>query len=133
MRCWLYMKIFIALQSKEFFAEIVSGPELSGIDLSENEINEFIPFTVNILDSIIEFNPNILITDLELPGGDGLKLLKYFKKANPEEIVIILAKSPNPEFKATCLNHGAHIVIDREKELSYLKIVLEKIIKESQN
>ena len=41
--------------------------------------------------AIEEFNPDLVITDLRMPGADGLHVLKQIKQAQPELPVIIIS------------------------------------------
>lgn len=46
--------------------------------------------TKDAKEKILEINPDLLITDLNLPDGNGLDLSKYFKEKCPRGSVIML-------------------------------------------
>jgi DNA-binding response OmpR family regulator len=50
-----------------------------------------------------KFNPDILITDIVMPGVSGIELAEWFSKAHPA-CRIILTSSNRIQFDATCLS-----------------------------
>lgn len=48
-----------------------------------------------------------VISDIDMPGIDGLTLCQSVKKSSPETKVIMMTGSRSPEIFSTCLERGA--------------------------
>ncbi len=40
---------------------------------------------------VAEFKPNVLITDMNMPGLDGIEVTKQVRKASPQTVVVVLS------------------------------------------
>ena len=56
-------------------------------------------------------NVDIILSDINMPGMDGLELLQRVKKSHPEKIVIMMSGYPDNEEAA--LHHGADAYISK--------------------
>jgi two-component system, response regulator YesN len=83
-----YMKLLIADDDEQ----IRSGIE-EGINWSSLDINEVITASngIEALQRFTEHLPEIVITDVKMPGIDGLELLKRIKEIKPQTRVVILS------------------------------------------
>ncbi len=50
---------------------------------------------------------DLLLTDMRLPGKNGLDLLRLGRKADPELPVVVMTGFPSPENAVQCMKHGA--------------------------
>ncbi|MFH1977611.1 MAG: response regulator [Pseudomonadota bacterium] len=71
-------------------------------------------------------SPDIVITDIKMPGMDGLELLKKIKEIDPEKEVIIVTGHGDIDSTITALQHGASDFINKPVRDDALAIALER-------
>ncbi len=78
----------------------------------------------NALEMIARHSTNVLITDLQLPGMDGIELLKNAKSAAPEIEVILITGHGTIELAVESLQQGAYDFIAKPvRKLSLVRAV----------
>ena len=78
----------------------------------------------NALEMIARHSTNVLITDLQLPGMDGIELLKSAKSAAPEIEVILITGQGTIELAVESLQQGAYDFIAKPvRKLSLVRAV----------
>ncbi len=70
----------------------------------------------------------IVITDLKMPGIDGLEVLKYAKKTNPDICILMITAYGTVGSAVTAMKLGAYDYICKPFELCEMKIIIEKAI-----
>jgi two-component system response regulator PilR (NtrC family) len=50
---------------------------------------------------------DLVLTDLRMPGLDGLEVLKLVKSLSPETAVLILTGYPSPQSQSTAMNDSS--------------------------
>ncbi|EAT16204.1 sigma-54 dependent transcriptional regulator [Desulfuromonas acetoxidans] len=68
----------------------------------------------------------IVITDLRLPGMDGLEILKRVKEHNAEINVILVTGNSSAESAVTAMKYGAFDYITKPLNFDKLKVILDK-------
>ena len=71
-------------------------------------------------------SPDIVITDIKMPGMDGLELLKNIKEIDPEKEVIIVTGHGDIDSTITALQYGASDFINKPVRDDALAIALER-------
>ena len=72
----------------------------------------------------------IVMTDLVMPGEDGIELLKQIKKKWPEISVVIISGKASIEIAVEVMKLGAEELIEKPLEdLELLNIITKKILK----
>jgi two-component system, NtrC family, sensor kinase len=71
-------------------------------------------------------SPDIVITDIKMPGMDGLELLKTIKEIDPEKEVIIVTGHGDIDSTITALQRGASDFINKPVRDDALAIALER-------
>ena len=79
------------------------------------------------ISSIATLKPDIVILDLQLPGGTGLDVLKSAKKYSPTPLVIILTNYPYPQYRKRCLDEGADYFFDKSIEFDKVAEVFDQL------
>ncbi|NCT95058.1 MAG: response regulator [Chitinophagaceae bacterium] len=76
---------------------------------------------------IVAYNPGLVILDINLPGKNGLQMLKEIR-ATPEidPIVVILTNNTLSGYRAECMQHGADYFLDKAKDFGMLPAIIEK-------
>jgi PAS domain S-box-containing protein len=70
--------------------------------------------------------PEIVITDIKMPGMDGIEVLKKIKEINPETEVIIITGHGDIENAIEALKHGASDFINKPVKDAALSIALKR-------
>lgn len=118
------MKVFIADDSSEIRKRIIAM--LS--DLVERI--EMIGEAENVQDainSIHEFDPDVVILDIRMPGGSGIDVLKKIKKKNEVPVIIILTNYPHSQYRKKCMEAGADFFFDKSRDFKEIVRVVSGI------
>ncbi|MEE4365314.1 MAG: response regulator [Desulfotignum sp.] len=78
------------------------------------------------LDVFKEHAPDIVVTDIKMPGMDGLELLKKIKELDPEKEVIIVTGHGDIDSTITALQFGASDFINKPVRDEALAIALDR-------
>lgn len=71
-------------------------------------------------------SPDIVVTDIKMPGMDGLELLKEIKKIDPEKEVVIVTGHGDIDSTITALQLGASDFINKPVRDEALALALER-------
>src|ERR1700750_3072563 len=78
---------------------------------------------------MIQTNPyDLLVLDLELPGMNGLDLLKQIKRDHKQVQVLVLSVYPEDQFAVRVLRAGASGFLSKEAAPDQLVIAIRKIL-----
>ena len=80
---------------------------------------------VNILE---EMKMDIVLLDIQLPGKNGIELLKYIVKNFPAVNIIILSNLVSDYYQKLCLDLGANCFIDKSKDFASIPDVIFSIL-----
>ncbi len=89
----------------------------------------------NAQEAIISFNkerPHLVILDIEMPGKDGIELLKELKQISPETPVIIITAYGSGDRVIKAMKYGAYEYIEKPFDIPRLMAVVEEALKNSQ-
>ncbi len=79
------------------------------------------------LQLIMKYNYHLLITDLEMPGIDGLELIKKVKKRDPDIRAIMITGNEIDDVAAWSLRYG----IDNYMKKPFIITELKKVVKQT--
>jgi DNA-binding NarL/FixJ family response regulator len=98
------MRLFIADDSEILRSRLVDMlNEIEGIDIVGEAKN-----SREAVEAIKTLNPDVVILDIRMPGGDGILALETIKKANKKyPKVIIFTNYPYLQYRKTCMDAGA--------------------------
>ncbi len=72
-------------------------------------------------------HPDVVVLDLQMPGGTGIDVLERIKKERPSTVVIILTNYPLPQLKKKSAEEGADFFFDKTEEFEKLAEVLKNL------
>lgn len=87
--------------------------------------------SANVVDLIHEINPDLVISDIMMPGMDGYTFVRYIRKENPREslpVIIMSTKSRETMedlFAAYDISGYLQKPFDKEQLITMIKKVLE--------
>ena len=67
---------------------------------------------------------DMVITDIRLPDGDGIEILRHVKAASPETAVVVMTAFGTTETAVAALKLGAHDYLTKPFDVDELKIVV---------
>jgi two-component system response regulator PilR (NtrC family) len=67
---------------------------------------------------------DMVITDVKLPDGDGIEILRHVKSASPQTVVIVMTAFGSTETAVAALKLGAHDYLVKPFDVEELKIVV---------
>jgi DNA-binding NarL/FixJ family response regulator len=72
--------------------------------------------------------PDIVILDIRMPGGNGIDVLKEIKKHYPSIKVIMMTNFPFSLYRNECIRAGADYFFDKIRDFDNLFAALQEII-----
>jgi two-component system, NtrC family, response regulator PilR len=70
----------------------------------------------------------MVITDVKLPDGDGIEILRHVKAASPETIVIVMTAFGSTQTAVAALKLGAHDYLIKPFDIEELRIVVSNAL-----
>ncbi len=116
------MKIFIAGISGSLSERLkklvvgVDGCEIAGQHSSLNEATRL----------ILEIEPEVILLDPTLEGGNGIDVLKVIRKVGLKTKVIFMANFPYPQLKKRVLEEGADVFVSKTEASEIIPEVLDR-------
>ncbi len=80
------------------------------------------------LGAVRSLRPDVVLLDLQLPGGRGIDVLKTIGRVHPSSIVIVFTNHSHPQYRKTCLANGAHFFVDKSTEFQKVTEVLRELV-----
>jgi DNA-binding NtrC family response regulator len=75
---------------------------------------------------------DMIITDVKLPDGDGIEILRHVKAASPETIVVVMTAFGSTEMAVAAMKLGAQDYLTKPFEVEELKIVVRNALRVQQ-
>jgi DNA-binding NarL/FixJ family response regulator len=117
------LKVLIADDSalvRERLAAMVS--DLEGVEIVGQATNA--PEAMEIIERL---NPDVVILDIRMPGGNGIQVLETIKASGTGSVVIMLTAFPYPQYRQKCLEAGADYFFDKATEFDRVIPVIEQL------
>src|SRR5262249_32117236 len=80
------------------------------------------------LPKLDEFNPDLLLTDLKMPGMDGIELMRRAREADPERAVVVMTAYGAVETAVAAMRQGAADYLTKPINLDELAVVIERAL-----
>ena len=71
--------------------------------------------------------PDIILLDIQLPGKNGIALLKFVKENYPAIKTIIVTNNASSNYKLICESIGADFFIDKSAEFEKIPFIINRI------
>ncbi len=72
--------------------------------------------------------PDLVITDVKLPDGDGIEILRHVKAASPDTVVIVMTAYGSTEAAVAAMKLGAHDYVIKPFDVDELRIVVRNAL-----
>ena len=76
-----------------------------------------------------ETAPEVLVTDLHMPGLDGIQLLQRAREAFPELVVVMVTAFADVDTAVKAMQSGAEHYLTKPVQLDELVVVVERALK----
>ena len=116
------VKVFIADDSRIVREHLVTMLD----ELAEIEIVGQAENVAEAINAIRKLQPDVVILDIRMPGGNGIDVLKTIKQDEVAPIVIILTNYPYPAYRQKCLQVGADFFLDKSTEFDQIPALFEQ-------
>jgi DNA-binding NarL/FixJ family response regulator len=73
---------------------------------------------------IDEYQPRILLLDINLPDKSGIEILRNSKETHPAVKVIMITNQANEYYQKLCMKLGADYFIDKTKEFEMIAEII---------
>jgi DNA-binding NarL/FixJ family response regulator len=117
------LKVFISDDSATVRERLVT----MALDLPEIAVVGQAHDVPGSLDAIRQTRPDVVILDIRLPGGNGIKVLREVKKMNPAPRVVMLTNYAQAPYRKKCEEAGADFFFDKSTEFDKLPQALEQV------
>lgn len=100
--------------------------------LSEIEGAEVIGQARNVAEAIAGIQslwPDVVILDIQMPGGSGLDVLKTIKQSARPPVVMMLTNHAHPQYRKKCMEWGADYFLNKLSEIERLAALCESLIR----
>ncbi len=71
---------------------------------------------------------DLVITDVKMPGVDGIELLKIIKEVSPETVVIMITAFATAETAVEAMKLGAYDYITKPFKVEEIKLIIQKAL-----
>ena len=116
------IKVFIVDDSLIVREHLVTMlEELAGIEIVGQAEN-----VAEAISGIRILQPDVVILDIRMPGGNGIDVLQTIKQDEAAPMVIILTNYPYPGYRQKCLQAGADFFLDKSTEFDQIPELFER-------
>jgi len=78
--------------------------------------------------AIRKLKPDAVILDIQMSGGNGIKVLEKIKEEMPSTKVIMLTNYPYPQYRKKCMDAGADYFFDKSTEFEKVIEVVKNMV-----
>ena len=96
--------------------------ELSGVQIIGQAAN-----CADALYSIQKLKPDMVVLDIQMPGGSGIEIIPKIKQQKPSPGIIIFTNFPYPQYRKKCKEVGADYFFDKSTEFETLINLFQKL------
>ncbi len=75
-----------------------------------------------------QLNPDVVLLDIRLRGGNGVEILPKIKKLVPAPVVIVMTNYPYPQYRMVSKTMGADFFFNKTTELSEVISTIKNLV-----
>lgn len=111
------MRVFVADDSAALREHLISLlSEIPGLEVVGQAQD-----TPEAFNALCRFEPHVVILDIQMPGGNGIKVLQKIKRQQPAIIVMMLTHYDYPQYRRKCMEYGADFFFDKAQDYKKIK------------
>lgn len=76
---------------------------------------------------IRRLDPDVVILDIRMPGGNGIDIIEEIKGINSPPTVIMFTNYPHRQYREKCMNLGADFFFEKSRDFEKIPEVLEQM------
>jgi DNA-binding NarL/FixJ family response regulator len=95
---------------------IAEAAVVSAVDEAES--------VASALEVLPRLRPDVVILDLQMPGGSGLDMLRGIRSSDTSPLVVVLTNHTGDRYRRACLEGGADFFFDKSAEVERVLEVL---------
>jgi len=84
---------------------------------------------VEVLNKVREYEPDVLLTDMSMPGRSGIELIKLVKSEKPKLAILVLSMHKEKQYAVRALKAGALGYLTKESAPQQLVSAIRKVAK----
>ena len=73
-------------------------------------------------------SPDLVVTDVQMPGATGMRVLSHVRRAHPTVPVILITAFGSAELQAQAKRLGAATVLDKPFDLAELRKLVQRLL-----
>lgn len=77
-----------------------------------------------------DYTPDVALLDINLPGKNGIELLKYIRQRYPATHVVMVTNEGTDHYRKLCLSLGAEHFLDKSKDVDQIPSIIESLTSE---
>ena len=117
------MKVIVVDDSNVLRERVIEMlAELSGVQIVGQAMN-----ITDALKSIQKLKPDMVVLDIQMPGGNGIQIIPIIKQQKPSPCIIIFTNFPYPQYRKKCKEAGADYFFDKSTEFETLINLFQKL------
>lgn len=74
------------------------------------------------------YKPKVVLLDIQMPGGNGIEVLRTIKQEACPPVVVMLTNHPYPQYREKCMSLGADYFLDKTKDFDRLTEILKGLV-----
>ncbi len=74
-----------------------------------------------------EVNPDIVLLDINLPGKNGLEILKMIRSENTFSTVLMLTNHADTYYRQQCMELGANYFLDKSEDFGLVPDIVNQL------
>lgn len=118
------MKVLIADDSEFIVRRLITMfAEIKGVEIADQAGT-----VAEASTAAARLRPDVVILDMQMPGGTGIDVLKSMQKNSVTSTVIVLTNHAFPQYRKKCLQSGAHFFLDKSTEFEKVGELLQRLL-----
>ena len=82
---------------------------------------------VEAMELLNKLNPEVVVLDIQMPGGSGIELLRKLKRRKQPPLAIVLTNLSDSQYRKKCMDAGADFFFDKSSEFDNVADVLNQL------